>query len=98
MINGAFGTGICIMNSQGHYELSKGLIELDYKLVVDNIVHNSNNQYEFGSIMLQQFLNLKRHVNYVTYSLARVSNLYARNLILDLILPFITTILMNEII
>jgi len=89
--------------------LSKGFIELDYKLVVDNIVHNSNNQYEFGSIMatckamLQLFLNLKisfvkRQANYVTHSLTRVSNLYVRHQIFDLILSFITITLMNEII
>jgi hypothetical protein len=100
VIDGAFGIGMCIMNSRGPFinaltkwyqsiprpfegdawglrdvilwlslfSLLNKFIELDYKLVVDNIVHSSNIHSEFGNIMatcramLQQFLNLKYYI------------------------------------
>ena len=81
-------------------------IELNCKLVVDNIVDSSNNQYEFGNIMancrvlLQHFPNFKislvrRQVNFVTHSLARVSKLKPRHQIFDLIPSCISTMLME---
>jgi len=84
-------------------------VELDCKLVVDNIIDRSNNHSEFGNIMatcramLQQNSNfticfVRRQANYVAYSLARTSKLYARHQIFDLFPACITTVVMNEII
>jgi len=93
----------------GQLRLSDVHIELDFKLVVDSICDKNNNQAEFGNIiadcrsLLQQFANFKisfvrRQVNVVAHSLARVSILHARHHVFDLIPSCITNLAMNEII
>jgi len=80
----------------GQLGLSNVQIELDCKLVVDSICDKNNNQAEFGSIiadcrsLLQQFTNFKlsfvrKQVNDVANSFARVSILHARHQVFDLI-------------
>jgi len=64
-------------------------IKLDRKLVVDNIVDNSNNQYEVDNIMAYckalvaiffkfKISFIRRQTNYVVHNLGRVSKLHAR--------------------
>jgi hypothetical protein len=93
----------------GELSLSNVLIELDCKLVVDDIVDGTKNQSEFGNIMstcsslLTHLPNLKisfarRQANFVALTLARESKLYASRHVFDWIPSCITTIIMNEII
>jgi len=88
--------------------LSKVHIELDCKLVVDNIVDSSKNESKFGNIIaicriiLQQHPNFKigfvmRQANCVAHCLANASKSNARHQIFDLIPSCISTIVMNEI-
>jgi ribonuclease HI len=83
--------------------------ELDCKLVVDSIVDRTNNQAEFGTIisicksLLSQSPNFKisfvrRQANSVAHSLAKVSRMYARHQVFDLIPSCIHSIVRNEII
>ena len=93
----------------GSLGLSHVHIELDCKLVVDNISDRTKNQAEFGNIitacrtLLQQFPNFKisfvrRQANSVAHCLAREAKSYARHHVFDLIPSCIATILRNEII
>jgi len=89
----------------GQLGLSKVQIELDGKLVVDNILNRTNNQSDFGNIihmcrsLLQQFSNFKinfvrKQANYVAHGLARESKLYARHHVFDSIPSCINSILL----
>jgi len=93
----------------GRLGLSKVLIELDCKLVVDSIVDRNTKQAEFGSIisdcqaLLQQHPNFKisfarRQANFVAHTLAGASRLHARHQQFDLIPSCIETLLRSEII
>jgi hypothetical protein len=84
-------------------------IELDYKLVVDNILDISSNRMEFGNIMkmcqslLSFYPNLeinfiKRQTNCIAYHLTRASKLYASRKMFDFILFCIFAIVMSEMI
>jgi len=83
----------------GRLGLSKVLIELDCKLVVDCIVDRNTNQAEFGSIIsdcqaLLQHPNFKisfarRHANVVAHTLAKASRLHASHQQFDLISSYI---------
>jgi len=93
----------------GELGLSNVHIELDCKLVTDDIVDRTNNHAEFGNIMLtcRSFLTyfpnfkisfVRRQANFVAHTLARASKVYASCQVFDLIPSYITTIVMNEII
>jgi len=93
----------------GRLGLSKVLIELDCKLVIDSIFYRNSNQAEFGSIisecrsLLKHYSNFKisfvrRQTNFVARMLARASRLNARHQEFNLIPSCIETIVRNEII
>jgi len=91
----------------GELGLSMVQIELDCKLVVEDIMDKSNNQSDFDNILsscrslLQQFPNFKirfirRQANFVAHTLARESRLYASHHVFDLIPSCISSIMLNE--
>jgi len=82
--------------------------DLNCKILVYDIIENSNNQSDFGNTRsycrssLSRLPNfkisfVKRQPDYVAHILAKVSKLFVRYRIFDLIPSCITSILINEI-
>ena len=93
----------------GNLGISKVSIELDCKLVVDDIFDSTNNHTEVGNtlhecrMLLDSLPNFKisfiwRKTNFVAHELARVSKLYASYHIFDMISTCIFPTLMNNMI
>jgi ribonuclease HI len=116
-----FGIGMCIRDKAeamglkeaiiwlGEIELSKVSIELDCKLVVDDIGDRSVNKSEFDNLLsiyrslLNQCPNIKisfirRQANYVSHCLARASQYNASHQIFELVPSCISHIVRNKMI